>query len=116
MKEAGILFVLIQIAEAHSSAWPVGLEDQPEPQQNIQDRLERANKFVTDDNVPFPVYVDTWSDNFSEMYQSWPDKYYLVDYDMRILMKSEYGTGNDHPDALIRVDSLDLVKQLLRID
>ena len=111
MKEHEILFILIQIDEAHSSTWPVGLENQPEPQQNIQERLNRANKFVADDNVPFPVYSDTWENNFAETYRSWPDKYYLFDSNLRIIQKSEYGYEGDE-NALIKVDCVELIKEL----
>ena len=114
MKECGILFILIHIDEAHSSEWPVGLENQPEPQKNIQERIDRANNFIIDNNVPFPVYVDNWENDFAEIYQAWPDKYYHVGPDLVVINKSEYGTGVDnHPDALIKLDSLDLIKQLL---
>jgi hypothetical protein len=46
MKKNGINFILIQIDEAHSTAWPKGVPNTPEPQKNFQDRVDRANKFV----------------------------------------------------------------------
>jgi hypothetical protein len=113
MKEYGIFFILIQIDEAHSSAWPIALENQPEPQKNIEERLDRANKFVIDDFVPFPVYCDVWENDFAETYQAWPDKYYMFDSTLTVLQKSEYGYEGDK-NALIEVDCLDLIKKLLQ--
>lgn len=108
MEKKNILFVLIQVDEAHSSAWPAGVENQPEPQQNIEERIKRANDFES----PFPVFVDTWENDFAETYHAWPDKYYHINPDMKVLHKSEYGTG-DNDDALIKYDCLELVKALL---
>ena len=112
MNEKKILFILIQIDEAHSTAWNVGLDHTPEPQKDIDDRLTRANKFVSDNMCPFNVYVDTWSNDFATCYRSWPDKYYCCDRKLTILHKSEYGTEGDE-DARIIVDCLDLIKKII---
>jgi len=117
MEKKNILFILIQIDEAHSSAWPVALENQPEPQKDITERLERANKFVADDNVPtnvFPVYCDVWSNDFAEMYHAWPDKYYCFDSNLKIIQKSTYGY-HGNKNALIDVDCIDVIIELLNI-
>lgn len=111
MKKRDILFILIQIDEAHSSAWPAGLENQPEPQKDISDRLERANKFVSEEIVPFPVFVDTWNNDFAETYLAWPDKYYLFDENLTILQMSTYGHEGER-DALIDVDCVELIKNM----
>jgi hypothetical protein len=102
--------ILVQIHEAHSSAWPTGLDQQPEPQTCLMDRLRRANQFIAEDQPPFPVLVDTWADEFEKTFQAWPDKYYLIDRDMRVLAKSTYGT---RADALIDVDCINLVREIL---
>lgn len=112
MDQKQILFILIQIDEAHSDEWPVGLENQSTSHKNIQDRLNRANEFVINDKVPFPVYVDNWQNEFAELYQAWPDEYYHFNSDLKILTKSEYGT-EEETDALIKLDCLDLVSKLL---
>jgi hypothetical protein len=115
MEQKKILFMLIQIDEAHSSAWPVGLENQPDPHKSLEDRIERANKFVVNDNVSLPVYVDKWTNDFAEMYRAWPDKYHCIDAEFNIIAKSEYGNGenNGENDALIKVDCLDLIEKML---
>lgn len=111
MAEHGIYLILVQIDEAHSSAWPVGLENQPEPQKDIYDRLERANKFSVEELPPFPVFVDQWTNDYAETYHSWPDKYYCVDKNFSIVQMSEYG---EKSDALINVDCVDLIQDLMK--
>jgi hypothetical protein len=112
MKNKKILFILIHIDEAHSSLWPVGLENQPEPQKDIDDRIKRATDFIENENVPFPVYIDTWNNNFAEIYHAWPDKYYCIDKNNNILLKSEYGDSGDS-DAKIKVDCVDAILDLM---
>jgi len=113
MKRSGILFILIQIDEAHSSAWPVALTNQPEPQRNFEERVERANLFLEKDKPPFPVYVDPWHNPFAETYHAWPDKYVCATLpNMKIIAKSEYGTKGAE-NALIKVDCTKLIVKLI---
>ncbi len=110
MKEKKIYFILIQIDEAHSTGWNVGLDDLVEPQKNIGERLERANKLAQ--TSPFDVYVDTWVNDFGEIYHAWPDKYYCFDRNMTILQQSEYGSSGKS-NAKIVLDCVDLITSLL---
>ncbi len=110
MKDKKINFILIQIDEAHSSAWPLGLKDQVEPQQDLSDRVKRANDFVEKDQVPFEVLIDTWENDFANKYKAWPDKYICIDKNKKIIAKSEYGAK---ADALINKDCCVLIKELL---
>lgn len=112
MYQNDIIFLLIQIDEAHSSAWPIGLPDQPEPHKNISERLHKANDFKTKENPPFTIYVDTWSNDFAETYHAWPDVYYAFGPDLIIKYMSTYGTTNN-TDALIDLDCVDLISQML---
>lgn len=108
MEDRGIIFILIQIDEAHSSAWPIALEDQPEPHKNIEERIARASDFVTKNSPPFPVYVDMWSNEFAETYHAWPDKYCCIDADYNIISMSKYGSEGAN-DALIENDCVDMI-------
>ena len=110
MKEKKINFILIQINEAHSTKWPTGLTNTPEPQKNFEDRVKRANDFVKEDKCPFTVLIDDWSNTFENKFRAWPDKYYCVGKDMQIVETSQYG---EKKDALINKDCLDLIKELL---
>lgn len=104
--------MLIQIDEAHSSAWPIGLDNTPEPQQSFEERCERANKFVRDyqPQDPFIVKVDGWSNEFSNTFKAWPDKYYMIDPAFKILAKAEYGAK---ADALIDVDCIVHIQNII---
>ena len=110
MKKNKINLILIQIDEAHSSAWPIGLKNQVLPQKDFKDRIERAQKFVKEENVPFEVLIDTWENDFANKYKAWPDKYYCLDNKMNIIAKSEYG---ENSDALINKDCCVLINELL---
>lgn len=110
MKEKGIKMILIQIDEAHSTAWPIGLENPVTPQKDFNERVERANNFVKTENPPFTVFIDEWNNTFAEKFKAWPDKYYCINEDKKIIAKSTYGLKSD---ALIDVDCVDLIIDLL---
>lgn len=111
MKEKNINMILIQINEAHSTLWPTGLKPTPLPQKSFQERVERANKFVKDESCPFTVLIDDWENSFDNKFRAWPDKYYCIDKDLKIIETSSYGSKRD---ALIDKDCLDLIKELLQ--
>ena len=113
MLNKNIKFLLIQIDEAHSTAWPLGVENTPEPQKTFEERVLRANSFFNVDKPldPFVIKVDGWDNRFAEMFRAWPDKYYLVDTNFKVLAKSEYGVKKD---ALINTDCTALVCELLQ--
>ena len=114
MKKTKIKFLLIQIDEAHSTAWPIGLEDTPQPQKSFQERVERANKFMDLEKLdePFIIKIDGWDNLFAETFRAWPDKYYLIDKFYNVINKSEYGTEGDE-DALIKTDCTELICNLI---
>lgn len=104
--------ILVQIDEAHSSAWPKSLENQPEPQKNFQDRIDRANHYVEVYSNVFPVYIDNWSNEFAELFRAWPDKYHCIDSNYNVIAKSEYGTNQN--EALIVKDYVVLLEELMQ--
>lgn len=112
MLEKKIKFLLVQISEAHSSAWPVGLPDEPEPHKCYEDRVKRAVEFIKKDEpkYPFIIRVDGFDNLFDNTFRTWPDKYYLVDKNYKVLAKSEYGKNGN---ALINVDCTKLLYDLL---
>jgi hypothetical protein len=110
LAEKGIQIILIQVHEAHSSAWPMGLDSQPEPNKSFADRVARAQEYITYDSPPFPVYVDGWNDAFEQRFRSWPDKYYAINSNHVVKMKSTYG---EKDDALIDVDLVVYLDKLL---
>ena len=100
--------ILIQICEAHSDLWKAGLD--VKPQTSIIDRLERANNFVKDYDIKYEVYVDDWNNDFEQTYQSWPDKFYQINDEKKIILKSTYGKKQN---ALIDYDYKDLINDIL---
>lgn len=118
MKLAKIKFLLIQIDEAHSTAWPVGLDNTPTPQTSFQERVDRANEFVLSeptlllDSESFIVKIDGWDNIFAETFHAWPDKYYLIDNSYKVIKKSEYGSKGEQ-DAHIKIDCTKLICNLI---
>lgn len=114
MKLAKIKFILIQIDEAHSTAWPIGLENTPEPQKSFEERINRANKFIEMNPAedPFIILVDGWNNKFAETFHAWPDRYYLINNNYEILATSEYGTKGAN-NALIKRDCTDIIQNLI---
>lgn len=106
--------ILIQIHEAHSDAWPIGLPDQPKPNSCYKDRVDRAQEFIRNERPPYDVYIDGWDDQFEQGFRAWPDRYYYVDLsspvEIKVLRTSTYG---ERADALIDLDCVDLVRGLL---
>lgn len=109
--------ILIQIDEAHSSAWPVAIDtilgvDQPEPQKTFEDRVTRAHEFITKYNPPYEVYIDGWNNEFAELFRAWPDKYHCINKDFQVIAKAEYHKEEDAMEAKVIKDYTDLILEL----
>lgn len=112
IKKENIGIILIQINEAHSEKWPIGLEYHPTIQKDFAERVERANDFVRNSGVPYPVFVDDWENSYENRYQAWPDKYYFVNVETKkVLKKSEYGSEGEN-DGVIVEDYADLLEKI----
>lgn len=112
IKRAGVKVILVQIDEAHSSAWPMALDEQPEPNSSFQDRINRANQFVRQYDPPYDVYIDGWDNQFADTFRAWPDKYHCVNRNLRVVAKAEYGTKGDR-EAVVVQDYCDLLGKLI---
>lgn len=98
--------VLVQIDEAHSTAWPIAIDsvlgvDEPQPQKSFSDRYERARFFCETYSPPYPVYIDNWDNSFAETFRVWPDKFYCVDKNLMVVSKSEYHSDEDKEAIII---------------
>ena len=109
LQKYNLTVILIQIDEAHSTAWPVGLEKQL-PHTSLQDRINRANYFVNKYNPPYHVFIDNWNNEFANLFRAWPDKFHCVDRTFKLISKSEYGM---HEDALIDKDCIKVLMELM---
>ena len=105
---------MVQIDEAHSSLWPVGLPHTPMSHTSIEDRYLAGKEFATlhpeviSESGPFRLLIDGWDNSFANTYRAWPDKYYLIDIPThKVLAKSTYG------DALLDVDCTTIIQELV---
>jgi len=74
------IFLGVYITEAHAAdEWPVGKTisfcTQPKV---LSDRIGLARKFVNDQQIEFPMVVDTMDNQFDEKFASWPLRFYIV--------------------------------------
>jgi len=112
--------ILVQIDEAHSTAWPMSINDtlkidQPEPQKTFDDRVNRANYFIDNYHPPYPVYIDTWNNDFAEMFRAWPDKYHCIDNDLKVIAKADYYTDDDKEATIIEECTVVLEKLIKKV-
>ena len=115
MEKHGILFLLIMIQDAHSTAWPAGLKGTPTPQKSFDERIERANSIFSTMPISkaFVPLIDGWDDEYSLTFRAWPDVYYLIDENHKVLAKSTYGVRGD---ALLDVDCVDIIREIIQND
>jgi hypothetical protein len=127
MARKNVTLVMVQIDEAHTNLWPIGLDHQPLPQASMEDRISRAKEFVkttitpsvtsttegaggaVDMSTPI-VLCDQWDNAFGNLLQAWPDVYYLIDAStLTVLARSTYGS---RAEALLDVDCVDVLYSL----
>jgi Iodothyronine deiodinase len=113
-----ISVILIQIDEAHSTAWPMAIDnalkvEQPEPQKSLEDRFNRVKYFVNTYHPPYPVFVDTWNNDFAEMFRAWPDKYHCINKDFEVIAKSDYH-NDEQKEATVIEDCTDVLIKLIK--
>lgn len=108
--------MLIQINEAHSDKWPIGMGDHPTVQKSLADRIQRARDFI-DNNIldskqeQYMVYIDKWTDDYENTYHAWPDQYILIECSTgKILDRSKYDVDarimNDYGQLLAGLDTV----------
>lgn len=108
MEKIGIGLILVQIEEAHTTKWPLGFADHPPNHATFEDRILRANEFVSKFKEFKNVYVDGWTNDFEQVFQAWPDRFVLIDKDLIALEKSEYSL-----DAVIIHDYADIIESMV---
>lgn len=88
--------------------------NQVDPQHDFKERMERAREFVAIDQPqhPFIVAVDGWDNNIDNILHLWPDLFYLVDNNWRIIQKASY--THIRGDGVVDEDYLDVLERLLQ--
>jgi hypothetical protein len=112
LQENSIHVIMVQIEEAHTDLWPVGRDYQPTNHTNMEDRVNRANQFIKDYDCPYNVYVDGFDNKFETLFRAWPDKYYFLDENMKVLYKSSYGKKGQK-DGKVLLDYVNLLNTLV---
>ena len=113
-----INILLIQIDEAHSSAWPMAIDsllnvDKVEPHKTFEDRVLRANYFVEKYAPPYPVYIDAMTNEFADLFRAWPDKYHCINKDFKVIAKADYHSEGDK-EAVIMEDCTVVLERLFK--
>jgi hypothetical protein len=122
LENSNYRIILVQIQEAHSKFWPLGMDNHPDIQHTLEDRITRFNTFINEFNIDcnvnkssIRVLIDPWGDIFENTYQAWPDQYYIIsamtnnDDGMKILKKSTYTI-----DAKIEEDYSEYLDNILQ--
>ena len=114
LRKNNIKIILVQTWEAHTKAeWTIGHPKETEnQQQSLAERVERAKTFLAQYGKVYPVYVDKWDNEFETKFRAWPDKYYCVDRNMKVIAKSVYNKGGSL-DAMIKKDYTILLRELM---
>lgn len=79
MNKVAVVFVYVD--DAHTSEWPAGVVNQPEPQADQADRERRAQSFAAEHIVSpaMSMVVDGWNNAMDKLCALWPDTAYEVD-------------------------------------
>jgi len=110
-----IKVILVQTWEAHTKEhWTIGHPQEPEHQQHsLEDRINRCKEFINRYGTTYPVFVDKWDNEFELKFRAWPDKYHVVDNQMKLIARAEYGKEGDM-DAMVLKDYTVLLQELMK--
>lgn len=119
MKNKNIKILLVQINEAHSTAWNISLPNAPNPQKTFSERVERCNNFVEDhkdkyDDDVFLIKIDPFDNRFENLFRIWPDEFYLIDSNYRVIAKSEYSSELPERDGVTDIDCNEYIEKLIK--
>jgi len=80
MLECKVAIVFVYVDDAHTSEWPAGVKNQPEPHANQADRERHAQSFAAEHIVSpvMSIMVDGWDNAMDNACGLWPDTAYQV--------------------------------------
>lgn len=72
-------FLAVYISEAHATnEWPLGRRVCIAQHETIQERLAAAQSYRSDMGAKVPMVVDTMSNSFNSQYNSWPERFFII--------------------------------------
>jgi hypothetical protein len=98
-------FVTIYIKEAHpEDEWQMDSNEEegvcyPQPK-TMEQRLAIANDFVKRFDYPVPLLVDPIDNPANRLYAGWPERFYVIDEQGKIVYKGEPGPFGFHPEEV----------------
>jgi iodothyronine deiodinase-like protein len=98
-------FVTVYIKEAHpEDEWQMDSNEKegvcyPQPKTTEQ-RLAIANDFVKRFEYPIPLLVDPIENHGNAAYAGWPERFYIVDEQGKIVYKGKTGPFGFHPEEV----------------
>lgn len=75
---------MIYINEAHAiDVWPIGLSAGTinYSHKSITDRINCATKFINTFDFKIPMYLDSMSNDFDNIFSVWPFRFYVIEFD-----------------------------------
>jgi len=97
--------VTVYIKEAHpEDEWQMDSNEEegvcyPQPKTTEQ-RLAIANDFVKRFEYPLPLLVDPIENPANAAYAAWPERFYILDEQSKIVYKGETGPFGFHPEEV----------------
>ena len=98
-------FLTVYIKEAHpEDEWQMDSNETegvcyPQPK-TLEQRLAIANDFVRRFGYPIPLVVDPIENPAGAVYAGWPERFYIVDENRKIVYKGEPGPYGYHPEEV----------------
>jgi len=72
-------FVCVYIMEAHAKdQWPLGKLSTFDQHKTMDDRIRAAKHFQSEFNYRPEIYVDTMSNEFNNLYCTWPERGFVI--------------------------------------
>lgn len=100
-----VSFLTVYIKEAHpEDEWQMDAnEDEgvcyPQPR-TLAQRVAIANDFVKRFRYEAPIAVDDMDNRADQLYAGWPERFYIIDEDGRIVFKGKPGPFGFHPEEV----------------
>lgn len=98
-------FLTVYVREAHpTDEWQMESNEKegvcyPQPKTMAQ-RIAIANDFVRRFKYPIPLLIDSVDNPADKIYAGWPERFYVLDRDRKIVYKGKTGPFGYHPEEV----------------